>query len=460
MDISKLKYIVNKKAIETDAPHQSIYDMYFFEHFLYRISISKYAKNFVFKGGFLLESMLGLYFRTTVDLDLKVQKIELSEEELKEIFTEICNINCDDIRYSIISLDSIQLNNVYNGQSLNIEAQMKHLKKRFSVDIGVGDVVTPYPINYLYESKIDNLKFDILSYPKETIIAEKFQILISRGLDNSRAKDLYDIHMLLKEDINKEIFSSALINTFHYRETTLDKPYLFYMINEIHQSEHRREIFEHYARKNSFVRNITFDDVMLSANRVCDYISNQEKINLSEYNVELHLVRHGQDEQDKLGGWSGNHLTNDGIKEVEVLSVEVAESYDVFISSDLVRAKETSFILNKRLNMEITYNEAFREMNNGDLANLSKEEAQKKYPGLYFSSLKMDEHYPNGESPNEFFSRVQKAFLDMLENNRNKRILLVTHGGVITVILCLIHGYVYSNQLKITPKTASLTILK
>ena len=53
---------------------------------------------------------------------------------------------------------------------------------------------------------------------------------------------------------------------------------------------------------------------MLSANKVCDYINNQGKINLLEYNVELHLVRHGQDEQDKLGGWSDNRLTDDGKK--------------------------------------------------------------------------------------------------------------------------------------------------
>lgn len=460
MDINKLKHIVNKNAAVTGVPHQSIYDMYFFEHFLYRISISKYAKNFVFKGGFLLESMIGLSSRTTMDLDLKAQKMIFNEEKLIEIFTEICNSNCDEISYKITSVDPIQLNKEYNGQTVNIEAQMKNLKKRFSVDVAVGDVVTPYPIQYLYESKIDDLKFNILSYNIETIIAEKFQTLISKGLNNSRAKDLYDIHMLLKENINSDFLRSAIINTFHCRKTNYDKRYILNLIDTIQHSTYRREIFEAFAQKNSFVHNLSFDDAILSAKKVCDYISNNDKISLLKYNIELHLVRHGQDDQEKLGGWSDNHLTDNGKKEVEELASSINSSYDVFISSDLTRAKETSLILNKLLNMNIIYNPSFREMNNGNLANLTKEEALKIYSGLYFSALKMNERYPNGESPNEFFIRIQQAFLDLLENNRNKKILLVTHGGVITIILSLINGYTYSNQLKITPPTASVTILK
>lgn len=84
----------------------------------------------------------------------------------------------------------------------------------------------------------------------------------------------------------------------------------------------------------------------------------------------------------------------------------------------------------------------------------------KQYPGLYYSSLGIDDHYPNGESPREFYVRVRNAFLKLLEENQSKKILLVTHGGVITIILAMINGYEYSTKLKIAPKTASLTILK
>lgn len=83
-----------------------------------------------------------------------------------------------------------------------------------------------------------------------------------------------------------------------------------------------------------------------------------------------------------------------------------------------------------------------------------------KFPGMFFSSLKMNECYPNGESPVRFYSRVKEAFMKLLNENRNKKILLVTHGGVIIIILSLIYGFHYSNLLKISPKTGSIIKLK
>ena len=151
-------------------------------------------------------------------------------------------------------------------------------------------------------------------------------------------------------------------------------------------------------------------------------------------------------------------LTDKGKEEVRNLLGDIDDHYDLFISSDLVRTKETSLILNSKLNMEIKYDSDFRETNNGDLKDLTKQEFNEKYNGLYFSSLKMDQCYPNGESPNQFYKRIKDAFIKLLEENKNKKILLVTHGGVITVIMCLIYGLPYSNLLKITPKTG--TILK
>lgn len=91
------------------------------------------------------------------------------------------------------------------------------------------------------------------------------------------------------------------------------------------------------------------------------------------------------------------------------------------------------------------------------MKNLTISEFKERYPGLFFSSLRMDECYPGGESPVLFRNRVEKAFIKLLEENRNKKILLVTHGGVITVILCLIHGIEFSNLLKIMPPTGTVT---
>ena len=191
-----------------------------------------------------------------------------------------------------------------------------------------------------------------------------------------------------------------------------------------------------------------------------DHILLRDKVSLEEYGVELHVVRHGKDEEDKLGGWSENHLIERGIEQAKALKDQIDDDYDVFISSDLLRTKETSEILNEKLHMNIIFDQDFREVNNGILKNMTKEEFKQKYEGAYFRSLDMDESYPGGESPNQFFTRIKNALVRILEENRNKKILLVTHGGVITVILCLVYGYAYTNTIKIAPKTATITKLK
>ena len=184
-----------------------------------------------------------------------------------------------------------------------------------------------------------------------------------------------------------------------------------------------------------------------------------EQIILNNYDIELHIVRHGEDDANKIGGWSDNHLTKKGQDEIYNLLSQI-ETYDLFVSSDLQRAKETSEIINKKLNMNIIYNSNFREVNNGDLKNVSIEEFKKINYKKSFSNLEMNESYPNGESPLIFYERITNEFIKLTKHNIHKKILLVTHGEVINVILCLINGYQYSNKIKIAPQTGSIIKLK
>ncbi len=180
-----------------------------------------------------------------------------------------------------------------------------------------------------------------------------------------------------------------------------------------------------------------------------------ERIDLKDYGVSLTLVRHGEDEQDKMGGWSDNHLTEKGILEVKALAETLVDEYDLVVASDLNRAKETAQIIMERLTCPVVYNEGIRETNNGVYRNMLKSEfVEVGYKR--FSELKMDESYGGGESPNSFYLRVRTAFMKILEENRSKRIMLVTHGGVIKVILCMLNGTPYSNyDHSLVPKTGT-----
>ena len=181
------------------------------------------------------------------------------------------------------------------------------------------------------------------------------------------------------------------------------------------------------------------------------------KIDLSEIHIDL--LRHGEDEQDKLGGWSDNHLTTTGIMQITDVSDYLDKDYDLIISSDLVRSRETADIVAAKLSKSIIFDEKFREINNGKLKNLTKEEFNLTYPGLYYNTLSMDQAYPNGESPTDFYIRIKDAFIELLYKYKGKKILIITHGGVITVLQCLINGWKYSNLLKITVPHAALVKL-
>ena len=165
----------------------------------------------------------------------------------------------------------------------------------------------------------------------------------------------------------------------------------------------------------------------------------------------IYLLRHGADDDTRLGGWSDAGLSPVGIEQVRRAVEEISSGeYNIqrIFSSDLPRAKETAEIIADRLNLPVVLLEEFRETNNGDLAGISKSKFQTDYPGLYYSSLKWNQRYPNGESPALFFTRIKNAW----ESFKKKDIgmpgntLLVSHGGGIDVILCLENGEKYTNK--------------
>lgn len=182
-----------------------------------------------------------------------------------------------------------------------------------------------------------------------------------------------------------------------------------------------------------------------------------EKLNLSDYGIELHLVRHGEYELNKVGGWTDDHLSKKGIMQIKALLKEIDTDYDLFVSSDLVRAKDTSEIINTKLNIDINYNDAFREINSGILNNTTIDELRKN-PSLWvdFTKLKMDEAFPEGDSPNSFYNRVSDAFIKLIDDNKNKKILLVSHSGVINVIFCMLNGLDYSPSVMLAKEPGSI----
>ena len=176
------------------------------------------------------------------------------------------------------------------------------------------------------------------------------------------------------------------------------------------------------------------------------------------------LVRHGKDDDRFRGGWSDLGLLPEGLEQAKKLALFLKENkadYPItkVVSSDLPRAMTTANIIAKELCLTVCGESRLREINNGDLAGMPNDAALEKYPGFFFNTLRMDEAYPNGESPNDFYARIRNWFADFSASCReaNGDILVVTHGGVINVIYHLVTHKPWNNRTK-AYKTANCGI--
>ena len=167
-----------------------------------------------------------------------------------------------------------------------------------------------------------------------------------------------------------------------------------------------------------------------------------------------YLIRHGKDDDSVRGGWSNSGLTAEGKMQVRNLADYIGKNknelnIDRLFSSDLPRAAETALPISEVLGLEVDFRPEFRETNNGVLAGMPNDIANEKYPGLYWRTLEWDEAYPQGESPRIFYERIKTAWENFSDRilNENKSVILVTHGGVINVIYCLIENKPFSNKM-------------
>lgn len=161
--------------------------------------------------------------------------------------------------------------------------------------------------------------------------------------------------------------------------------------------------------------------------------------------MKLYLMRHGKDVEGLRGGWSDSNLTKEGIDGVKLTAKKLLkESFDLILSSDLIRAKTTAEIVSSLCEKNIEYDVRLREINNGLLAGMKNSDAEVLFPGLYYNTLKYDENYPNGESPKAFFERIKLFYNEIRKINRN--VLIITHAGVINAFYCLIKNKSFTNK--------------
>ena len=223
-----IKAKLKNRAIEDNRTFQEILTIYGLERMLYRLSISKYASTYILKGGILLYAMYqGKYSRGTADVDLLGKSVSNDLETVKDSFREIFNISCDEdgLVFDSYSLRATRITEFkkYPGINISIDGYLAKTKISVQIDIGFGDVIHPEIEDIVYPTLIDMAAPIIQAYSKESIIAEKFQAIVSLGYTNSRMKDFYDIYaLLITYDFEFESLRDAIDKTFKNRNTEVD----------------------------------------------------------------------------------------------------------------------------------------------------------------------------------------------------------------------------------------------
>ena len=260
----KAKEISKEKNID----YYELLQRFMFERVLERLSVSKCNDNFILKGGLLLSAMFGVDNRTTKDMDTTIKGLDIDKENMVNVLNEILSINLQDgVKFDLIDITDIREGDQYGGNKYHIIGRLQNMKVNLEIDISTGDKVTPRELKYKYSLLFNNKSIIINSYNVETILSEKIETVLKRGIYNSRMKDYYDIYMFINNfynEINYDNWLLAMKNTFEKRNSMDILNDYKTILNELKESERLNNLWNKYIEKRSYANNIKFINIIKS----------------------------------------------------------------------------------------------------------------------------------------------------------------------------------------------------
>ena len=203
---------------------QLVLSDYAVERMLYRLSVSRHAERFVLKGAQLMRLWTAERYRATWDLDL-LGLGESSVESVEDVLRELCSVRGDDgvifLPETVIGQE-IRAADEYSGVRVRLTADLAGAKIPVQVDVGFGDVVVPPARRETYPTLLDQPAPELLTYPREAVIGEKLEAMVTLGVTNSRMRDFYDVHSLAASfDFDGSTLVTAIASTFERRKTPI-----------------------------------------------------------------------------------------------------------------------------------------------------------------------------------------------------------------------------------------------
>ena len=246
--------------------YQVILTRYFHERFLYRLAQSSYKDNFCLKGGTLLFAYEKILARPTLDMDFSANRISNNLQDIRDAVTEICLIGCaeDGVAFddTSITAESITEFKEYHGVRVHFKACLDSIRQQISIDFGFGDTIFPAP----QEMQFPNILTDtptalLLTYPLETVIAEKFQSMVDLAEQNSRMKDFFDVYnILMNYTFDQDILAQAIQKTFLNRNTIVNFDSILYD-SDFGNSERMNRLWKAFLGKIRYKNSLEFNEV-------------------------------------------------------------------------------------------------------------------------------------------------------------------------------------------------------
>ena len=265
INIMQLKAKIKNISKEKNISAQLVLQNYMMERFIERISLSDFQDQMIIKGGLLISSIVGLDSRATMDIDMTVKGKPVNEAFILDYINEISRINInDEVKFDVVSITEIREMDDYFGFRVSLIAGIGTMKIPLKIDITTGDKIIPSEISYEYPLMFENRSIKIKAYNLETILSEKIETIISRGNQNTRMRDFYDVYILLKlksKNIDYNILRLAIEETFQKRDSLNLLLNYKEIISNIENNNEMLVRWENYRNSFNYARTIDFTEI-------------------------------------------------------------------------------------------------------------------------------------------------------------------------------------------------------
>lgn len=272
----QIKGRIKSVAKQNNADARTLMRIYMMERFLERLAQSEYRDNFIIKGGILVTAMIGVAHRSTMDIDTSMKNLNLSAEDALRVVNQVKDIDLDDgVSFDVKDVSNIMDEMEYPGIRVTMNANVGRLITPLKIDISTGDVITPRAIEFNYDLLLEDRSISLWSYNLETILAEKLQTVLTRGILNTRMRDFYDIRMLLdtyEDKVNKAVLKDAFAATCKKRGTDHLQEQAEEIIKIIEADEQLQVLWRAYQKKYSYAAEIDYASVISGVRKLMNWI--------------------------------------------------------------------------------------------------------------------------------------------------------------------------------------------